>query len=395
MTRAEKPSLPASNSNGQERLHGLDALRAFMMILGVVLHSGIAYSPDSSLVTDPPESPLVNAAITIIHIYRLPIFFFLAGFFAHHIFAKRKLRAFAIDRTQRILMPLVLAMPVFTLLNSFAYLFAAGVIRRGWPQNITELEYLLLHAQEDIPPWISLGLRFDHLWFLYYLYWIYIITFILLWLFQSIPISRALRFMCCTWLRILFIFPIYIIYYNSPFLSLEATETYIPDPTMFFFYGYLFFLGWLYWPHRSYLTAMPSRTILLLRMTLIFLLVNYYLSGLEYGLYTAESDTEHSIAALATSLILWEVLWFSIGFAQRIFNRRTETIRYISDASYWIYLIHLPIVCFFVAFFSTTQLLPEAKFLLVSFWTFLVSLMTYRLFVRQTFLGIMLNGRRK
>ena len=70
------------------RYHGLDALRAFAMILGVVLHAGMFYVEGigSSLGYEmtgevPPTSAGIGVLFFFIHTWRMPFFFLLAGFF--------------------------------------------------------------------------------------------------------------------------------------------------------------------------------------------------------------------------------------------------------------------------------------------------------------------------
>ena len=72
------------NTTTQERLHALDGLRAVMMLLGLVLHS-----LDSYTVTDlggawpfkdAATSAIADNITRFIHVFRMPVFFVLAGF---------------------------------------------------------------------------------------------------------------------------------------------------------------------------------------------------------------------------------------------------------------------------------------------------------------------------
>jgi len=74
-------------------------------------------------------------------------------------------------------------------------------------------------------------------------------------------------------------------------------------------------------------------------------------------------------------------------------NGRSRVMRYLADASYWIYLVHLPIL-----FAIQYRLLDVAgawqiKFGVSVLATSLLALASYQLLVRNTLMGKLLNGR--
>jgi len=88
---------------------------------------------------------------------------------------------------------------------------------------------------------------------------------------------------------------------------------------------------------------------------------------------------------------------FSIGFiglAEDKFGSYNRFSRFISDGSYWMYLIHLPIVAFTTFFMFAWPIYPEIKFVIATSFTAGVCLVTYQYFVRVTFIGLFLNGKR-
>ena len=88
---------------------------------------------------------------------------------------------------------------------------------------------------------------------------------------------------------------------------------------------------------------------------------------------------------------------FSIGFiglAEAKFGSYNPLSRFISDGSYWMYLIHLPIVAFTTFFLFNWSFFPEIKFVLSITFTTAICLITYRYFVRSSFIGMFLNGKR-
>jgi ABC-type multidrug transport system ATPase subunit len=80
--------------------------------------------------------------------------------------------------------------------------------------------------------------------------------------------------------------------------------------------------------------------------------------------------------------------------ATRFMSRDSATVRYVADASYWIYLVHLPIVAAFQVIVGQLPWHWSLKFPLVLAASFSVLFLSYRYLVRSTFIGYMLNGRR-
>ena len=66
----------------------------------------------------------------------------------------------------------------------------------------------------------------------------------------------------------------------------------------------------------------------------------------------------------------------------------------MADASYWIYLSHMPVVVLLVALLGTTTLGTAPQFVLVTVGALAASLLTYPVLVRYTVVGRLLNGRR-
>ena len=113
-----------------ERRHDLDALRAFAMLLGIVLHGALAFIPGAWVVTDASVEGdgtpfgLLTAAI---HGFRMPVFFLMSGFFTAMLWRQRGLRALVRQRAQRLLLPLAIAMLTVIPLMWAAWGYAGSV----------------------------------------------------------------------------------------------------------------------------------------------------------------------------------------------------------------------------------------------------------------------------
>ena len=92
-------------------LHALDAVRAFALLLGVVFHAGFSFIPGMIpgiwAINDSSPSATISVLLFISHIFRMSLFFFIAGFFARMMFERKGARGFWSNRAQRILVPLI------------------------------------------------------------------------------------------------------------------------------------------------------------------------------------------------------------------------------------------------------------------------------------------------
>ena len=104
-----------------ERHYGLDGLRGFAMLTGILLHASLPYFSRTAGLefiwpADDDQSLNLFLLFDFIHTWRMPTFFLLAGFFAHLVLARRPVLLFVSDRLRRIALPLLLFGPVFALL---------------------------------------------------------------------------------------------------------------------------------------------------------------------------------------------------------------------------------------------------------------------------------------
>ena len=107
------------------------------------------------------------------------------------------------------------------------------------------------------------------------------------------------------------------------------------------------------------------------------------------------TPTSNSFVLIAfSSLIVWLLIFGITGLFIRYGSHHTKRMRYISDASYWVYLIHLPLTAILPTVVWKLPIGAIPKFLLVVLGTIIVCFVTYHYAVRNTFIGKFLNGRK-
>ncbi len=76
-----------------DRLHALDAVRAFALLLGVMFHGGFSFIPGMIpglwFIVDNSPSTTISVMSFAAHMFRMTLFFFVAGFFAHMMYHRK------------------------------------------------------------------------------------------------------------------------------------------------------------------------------------------------------------------------------------------------------------------------------------------------------------------
>jgi peptidoglycan/LPS O-acetylase OafA/YrhL len=104
---------------------------------------------------------------------------------------------------------------------------------------------------------------------------------------------------------------------------------------------------------------------------------------------------ERIIALYLGGLFSWSLVVLFIGAFVKWGDEPRAWISYLSDASYWCYLVHLPIVVALQILVADLALPGALKYALVMGMTIAVCLGSYQAFVRTTFIGRTLNGPRE
>ena len=83
-----------------------------------------------------------------------------------------------------------------------------------------------------------------------------------------------------------------------------------------------------------------------------------------------------------------------LSFFIRFCSKPSKKLKYISDSAYWIYIIHLPLSFFIPAFFHQSDLHYFIKFLISALIVNIICFSSYHYFIRNSFLGKFLNGKK-
>jgi peptidoglycan/LPS O-acetylase OafA/YrhL len=89
------------------------------------------------------------------------------------------------------------------------------------------------------------------------------------------------------------------------------------------------------------------------------------------------------------------MIYAHLGFFRRFFSGESRWVRYLSDSAYWLYLAHLPLVLALQIWVSDWDWPIVAKVALIFAATTAILLFAYEFLIRYSFIGAVLNGRKK
>ena len=407
-------------STKHERLHALDALRAIAMMLGVWLHAAMPYTeglpPFFWAVTDPEKSTPISLSVMFIHSWRMEVFFMLSGFFTAMLVLRRGAMPTLVHRAKRLLIPFVLAMLILQPLCAAAWGFGYSS-QWGWP------------TQESITNMIKTAWGVDtfgdngqfgllwHFWFLYVLCYFVAAGLLAHGLVHALGrfggrvyarvvdrLGACIAWCVGSWFGVfLLAIPVFGLLYTQPIHSPSALTSLKPQWEVFAYFALPFVAGWLLYPHRSVIDRLAKRWWVAMTIGLA-LAVPLYLSGVTKldGLDALQGEvaSDGLIARIRIGHALMTT-GFGLGltglFVQLLSSpgpRLARVIRYGSDSSYWVYLVHLPMVVVGSVLAHKMGAPPEIKMLVVMVGSSVVLFVSYQFLVRYTPIGTLLNGKR-
>lgn len=385
--------LARQNPSGLARIHYLDNLRALAMLLGVFLHAGLAYADPANsiwLATDGQSSVLLDATIWFIHLSRMGLFFLLSGYFAKFLIEGKGLRYFLWNRCLRIAVPFLLFYPFLLAAMTLVIIFALAYVDQplGLLKLIAEATQGGSGNGRQKPPGTM------HLWFLYYLMLFTALAAIVTRLPKlKLPALCRRRWMLAT--APLMLVPA-VMAAGAP---LPAPESFVPQWWALVFYGMFYAAGWQLLGREAALQGWQSFAWPLMLVCLA-LFVPYYwmlpvldLNLLAMGTSQQAPGQRLAVACLTAYLAVLLTL-VSLLFASRYLAEQSPWLRLVADASYWVYLVHLPIVLFLQTLLQPWLLPWWVKFTAVVVGTLIPCMATYLVFVRYTAIGWLLHGKR-
>ncbi len=348
------------------RFHELDALRAFAMLLGVVLHASMYLVwKEWPVVADEisPELPYDDIVFAI-HGFRMPIFFLLSGFFTALLWQRRGRKMLVNHRLKRVGLPLLIGMftivPIHItwsiLLSGREFVFGTGVwvFFLGWITGLQHLWFLwmLLLLVAIFLGLVALGVSFSHL----RVWWL---------LLPMVLVPQVLMV--------------------EPNWGPETASHLIVNPVVLVYYLCFFLFG--AFMYQTKLAIDKRWAFALIPIIPIFYVGLFF----EFGVYERWA---HFASSTLQVVYAWAMCFGLMGLFKIVASENRSWVRYMSDASYWIYLWHLALIFPAQALAANLAWNVHLEVALMIVAVTAILLVVYHLAVRYTFIGTMLNGRR-
>jgi peptidoglycan/LPS O-acetylase OafA/YrhL len=405
--RGERPApargTPAARGGGggpAELMNALEVLRVATTLFVVLYHVGLTYVATPLRLTlwvayDKPGLTLFDSFIYWVNGFAMPVFFLAAGVSAPAACESRGVRVFIKHRVSRLLRPLLFG--CLTVLPAFYLLWGYGLMVTG---RCTLDHILAWRYPAEVRPYLyGLG----HLWFLEYLFLVCLVWSGGWWVCRALLARGAAgggggsgwvaRVIASPWRPLLLAVPTALIFLIDSDTMLRVDNTIVPNPFRLLHYTYFFTVGaWigkvrepkglLVRHARSHLAA--SAVVFAVMLPLL----------LQHAAAPLHGWTRVAYCGLA-ALFPWLTVFGSLGVLLRVVQSRGAAMRFLTEASFWVYIVHVPIVAFAQLVLLGVAWPAPVKFLIVSAVAIALSLVSYEFIVRRSLVGEIVNGARK
>ena len=433
MPNTSIPNLNSSVDPWDSRIYYMDNLRAVAMFLGLVIHAAVFYNswPLPAGKFHFENSGILHLTVEMIHVFRMELFFLVAGFFACLYATRKSLRQLVRNRTIRILVPFVccffLLQPCWSAIN--VVMFTGGG-EGFWELYFKHFVDPLTIVRYEFP----VGQWFQHLWFLQLLILFIAAQVILTWIGTKFGfIAKIVGAIQATFERRLGIFVMILVSYFTLLLCPPwADVPNIGSPlNIVAYYGWFYFIGFFIFRcpaildnalqnvRSNLIPVVIGLAVVISSVSLLQLSAPVEILRQDWSLFkgtTTDGQIEWSFPFLSNKYnftgftrgdLKWHAFsflkayttWFTvfafIYFFKSFLNRRNPIWQYLSQSSYWAYIIHFPLQFILYHYiFSGNVESPILGFLGILFVSIVICMVSYHLLVRSTVVGVILNGKR-
>jgi peptidoglycan/LPS O-acetylase OafA/YrhL len=385
------------------------------MLLGIVLHGMLSFLeiPAWPAQDVSRDSAVFAPWLHAIHGFRMPLFFLLSGFFTTMLWRRRGLAALLSHRAKRILLPLVLGTlvvcPLQLAIGAWGQAKKERLSLASAPQDasaavlVSSAEPTGAASGTERSPRLRGIVRilvvgaflpvFHHLWFLHYLVWMVAGFALVAWAGSRAGWERTPRWMVASPWAVLWWFPLAWIpqLFMVRTFGPDTAAGLLPWPPKLLYYAAFFAFGALWHDVRED----PARRRHASWIVPFLLAVPLLLAGIRFHeARGADFLRSHVLSTLCAAAYAWLMSFALLGAFRQFGAAENRAARYVSDASYWLYVAHLPVIVSLQIVVSDWPGPAALKLALLVSVTTGVLLLAYEFGVRHTFVGTLLNGPR-
>jgi hypothetical protein len=173
--------------------------------------------------------------------------------------------------------------------------------------------------------------------------------------------------------------------FSETYIGKQPHLSFTINPAYFLHYFSFFIFGWISYTVNFDFNYLKFHAGWLLFIGLVLTPVRLMLSSFPGTLL-------FGLMVVAYNISLWCYIFGLIGIGQRFFSKHSYRLKYISESSYWVYLIHMPIILTLkITFFANHSFIV---FLFLFSLVFYLCLTSYHYLIRPTAIGHLLNGKK-
>ena len=352
-------------------------------------------------VMDISTSSIVSGFVMVSHSFRMELFFLIAGFLSHMTFHRKGAKSFISSRLIRIAIPFVVGWFVLRPLVVASWIMGGESVRGE--VRILNAFKMGFQSLSELPAGILTG---SHLWFLYYLLLITTIVLAVRSVAGRIPgVNSVLKnktdqivagIVNSRFSWIILALPTAVCLWNMSIWGMDTPDkSLMPHWPVLITYGGLFLFGWILHRSKGLIEKFAQLSLGRLTVCVISICATLMLTRYQSNPGHPQFKLMHIGFSFTYAMMMWSLVSQSIGLFKRYFDKPGAVVRYIADASYWIYLVHLPIVVWLQIAFAELEFHWSLKLISISVITVGISIVMYDLFVRSTWIGKILNGGKR
>lgn len=361
----------------ENRQHFLDNLRAFIILLVVILHVSICYMefvPWWWYVISIDSSLIFTIFVLLLDVFIMPIMFLLSGYFLLPSLLSRSPKVFINSKKWRLLYPWLIG--VILLAPLYAY---SIFITRG--KKIPFLKFMLNEFIGD-------SYQQAHYWFLGILLLFISLALITTRLFPSILKFNYRKIRINKRFFLVFYIITTVIYaaINTKFTQTEWIRSVIVFRPVHILNLFLYFILGIFMERSQYFNKKHFKNSLKAWFLLFLISQSLYLISIQI---IPLNDNDNIVFVIINSLLLnfycLSTVMFLLSAFYRYFNRSSTLLRSLSSSSYGIYFTHF-IFILIVFYLEKTGLNIYIKFIVSLISTLVFSFILTSLFKRTPLL---------
>jgi glucans biosynthesis protein C len=341
------------------RRNDLDWLRLLAFGLLIFYHTGMLFVSWGWHIKNPETHSLANYIMLLFNQWRMPLIFLIGGGVIFYSLQKRGSRIFIKERLQRILIPLAFGIIVICVPQAYYEALQKG---------LTDKSFLEFYLEDYFTRYIT----WNHLWYLPYVFTYSLLALPLMSWWVNHPKKRIkiekklaepwvlIGLFVPLWCSELLLRPLYPGYQNL-----------VSDWANFVYYLLVFVYGYLICSSPLIMRQLEKNRFWYLSGGVIAYLILYlgvWIPGKSAPPHSALQLFYYGIKTFNT----WCWLLFFLGFAAKYLTMGGSKLRYANQAVYPFYILHQTVIIIIGYYIVEWPMGSLMKFLLISFFTFMI-----------------------